>query len=228
MARPIAETPILTGEDAIRFERLRKEVDSLTKEERAENTRKLEERIKNAKIQISIRIQSMELVKLTPSHDLSQFDCGDTDLNEFLRDNALNFTEKRIANTYVLEDNGRIAAYFCLLNDKVSQQESSNNKWKKLKKGFPEGKQFSSYPAIKIGRFAVSSSYRGLNLGTILMDKIKKMLNGDSYYSAFRYLTVDAYLSAIGFYEKNKFKVLSSQTVDEHTRLMFFDMMELC
>lgn len=144
-----------------------------------------------------------------------------------MRDNALNFTEKRIANTYVLEDNGRIAAYFCLLNDKISQQEASNNKWKKLKKGFPEGKQFSSYPAIKIGRFAVSSSYRGLNLGTILMDKIKKMLNGNSYYSAFRYLTVDAYLSAVGFYEKNNFKVLSSQTVDEYTRLMFFDMMEL-
>lgn len=99
---------------------------------------------------------------------------------------------------------------------------------KNSKKGFPEGKQFSSYPAIKIGRFAVSSSYRGLNLGTILMDKIKKMLNGDSYYSAFRYLTLDAYLSAIGFYEKSKFKVLSSQTVDEHTRLMLFDMMELC
>lgn len=56
MARPIAETPILTGEDAIRFERLRKEVDSLTKEQRAENTRKLEERIQNAKIQISIHI----------------------------------------------------------------------------------------------------------------------------------------------------------------------------
>lgn len=169
----------------------------------------------------------MELVKLTPSHDISKFDCGDNDLNEFLRDNALNFTEKRIANTYVLEDNGRIAAYFCLLNDKVSQQEASNNKWKKLKKGFPEGKQFSSYPAIKIGRFAVSSSYRGLNLGTILIDKIKKMLNGNSYYSAFRYLTVDAYLSSVGFYEKNNFKVLSSQTADEHTRLMFFDMMEL-
>lgn len=169
----------------------------------------------------------MELVKLTPSHDISQFDCGDNDLNEFLQDNALNFTEKRIANTYVLEDNGRIAAYFCLLNDKVSQQEASNNKWKKLKKGFPEGKQFSSYPAIKIGRFAVSSDYRGLNLGTILMDKIKKMLNGNSYYSAFRYLTVDAYLSAIGFYEKNNFKILSSQMVDDHTRLMFFDMMEL-
>lgn len=169
----------------------------------------------------------MELVKLTPSHDVSQFDCGDNDLNEFLRDNALNFNEKRIANTYVLEDGSNIAAYFCLLNDKVSQQEASNNKWKKLKKNFPEGKQFSSYPAIKIGRFAVSTSYRGLNLGSILMDKIKKMLYGNSYYSAFRYLTVDAYLSAVSFYEKNKFKILSSQTVDDHTRLMFFDMMEL-
>ena len=43
MARPIAETPILTGEDAIRFDRLRVEVESLTKEQRAENTRKLKE-----------------------------------------------------------------------------------------------------------------------------------------------------------------------------------------
>ncbi|MCM1141346.1 MAG: hypothetical protein NC453_22505 [Muribaculum sp.] len=56
MARPIAETPILTGEDSIRFERLRKEVDSLTKEQREENTRKLEERIKNAKNRITICI----------------------------------------------------------------------------------------------------------------------------------------------------------------------------
>lgn len=56
MARPIAETPILTGEDAIRFERLRKEVDSLTIEQRKENTRKLEEAIKNAEIQINICI----------------------------------------------------------------------------------------------------------------------------------------------------------------------------
>ena len=46
-------------------------------------------------------------------------------------------------------------------------------------------------------------------------------------YSAFRYLTVDAYVSAIGFYEKNSFKILSPLTIDKDTRLMFFDMMEL-
>jgi len=169
----------------------------------------------------------MRLVKLTAEHDLSQFDCGDSDLNGFLKDDALYFTKQRIANTFILEDEGRIAAYFCLLNDKVSQLESSNNKWKTIKHGFPEGKQFSSYPAIKIGRFAVSLDYRGQGLGTDLMVMLKDMLDGNPNYSAFRYLTVDAYLSAIGFYEKNDFKILSPMTKDEHTRLMFFDMMEL-
>lgn len=96
-----------------------------------------------------------------------------------------------------------------------------------MNKGFPNEKQFNSYPAIKIGRFAVSSSKRGENLGTDLMDMLKQMLNSNPNYSAFRYLTVDAYISAIGFYEKNGFKILSTKTQGEHTRLMFFDMMEL-
>lgn len=56
---------------------------------------------------------------------------------------------------------------------------------------------------------------------------LKDMLNSNPNYSAFRYLTVDAYLSAIGFYEKNHFKILSPQTISDETRLMFFDMMEL-
>lgn len=56
MARPIAETPILTGEDAVRFERLRMEVESLSKEQRAENTRKLKEAVKKAKEYITICI----------------------------------------------------------------------------------------------------------------------------------------------------------------------------
>lgn len=56
MARPIAETPILTGEDAIRFEERMRMVESLTKEQRAENTRKLKEAVKEAKNLINICI----------------------------------------------------------------------------------------------------------------------------------------------------------------------------
>lgn len=167
-------------------------------------------------------------MRLTADTDLSGFDCGDTDLNSFLIEDAKGFLEKRIATSYILVDHDNIVAYFCLLNDKISRQEVTNSQWKKIKGGFPERKQFSSYPAIKIGRFAVSSAYKGQNIGSDLMNLLKGMLNDSPNYSAFRYITVDAYLSAIEFYKKNDFKPLSEKAISEHTQLMFFDMMELC
>lgn len=169
----------------------------------------------------------MKLVKLKADTELIGFDCGDDDLNNFLVEDAKGFLDKRIATSYILEDDNSIVAYFCLLNDKISRQDVTNNQWKKIKEEFTESKRFGSYPAIKIGRFAVSSKYKGRNIGTDLMNLLKGMLNDHPNYSAFRYLTVDAYLSAINFYEKNGFKILSEKVVNDHTRLMFFDMMEL-
>ena len=169
----------------------------------------------------------MKLVRLTPDYELSTFDCGDNDLNDFLFEDAKNFLEKRIANTFILEDEGNIAAYFCLLNDKVSRLEITNSNWKKIKDSFPENKRFRSYPSIKIGRFAVSVKYRDRHLGTELMVMIKSIIDGSQNYSAFRFITVDAYLSAVLFYIKNGFKQLTQKEEDDHTKLMFFDMSEV-
>lgn len=52
MARPIRETPVLKGEDAFNFELRRLKVENMSEEERAENRRKLDERIANAKNKI--------------------------------------------------------------------------------------------------------------------------------------------------------------------------------
>lgn len=169
----------------------------------------------------------MELVRLTPDSTLTGFDCGDSDLNSFLVEDAKSFLEKRIANSFILLDEGNLVAFFCILNDKISRQEVTNSQWRKIKDKFPQGKQFSSYPAIKIGRFAVSVAYRHQNIGSKLMNIIKDMLNSDKNYSAFRFITVDAYLSAMDFYRKNGFVELTEKDKKDHTRLMFFDMMEL-
>lgn len=169
----------------------------------------------------------MRLVRLTPDTELVGFDCGDDDLNSFLVEDAKSFLDKRIATSYLLVDGDNIVAYFCLLNDKISRQDVTNSQWKKIRGGFPERKQFGSYPAVKIGRFAVSSKYRGRNIGTDLMNLLKDMLNGNPNYSAFRFLTVDAYILAINFYLKNNFKPLSEKIQNDHTRLLFFDMLEL-
>lgn len=169
----------------------------------------------------------MELVRLTSSLPILNFNCGDQDLNNFLLEDAKPFLEKRIANSFILMDEDRIVAYFCLLNDKISRQEVTNNQWKKIKNSFPDGKKFSSYPAIKIGRFAVSIDYRGQQIGSKLMNILKDMLNSNSIYSAFRYITVDAYLSAVDFYSKNGFVELTEKDKKDHTRLMYFDMLQL-
>ena len=168
----------------------------------------------------------MRLVRLTQDYELKEFDCGDSDLNDFLFDDAKHFLEKRIANTFILEDEGRIAAYFCLLNDKISRLEITNSRWKAIKDSFPESKRFR-YPSIKIGRFAVATAYSGKHIGSELMTTIKVLLTNNQVYSAFRFLTVDAYLSAIPFYKCNGFKELTQKDEKESTRLMYFDMMEI-
>lgn len=170
----------------------------------------------------------MKIRILTSIYAIKSFDCGDSDLNDFLLNDAKLFAEKKIANTYILEDDdNNVVAYYSLLNDKVSKLDASNSAWKKLKKIFPRSKQFSSYPSVKIGRFAVSIDCEGKGLGSKLMTEIKKLLVQEEGYSAFRFLTVDAYLSAVPFYEKNGFKMLLSSDTDKHTRAMYFDLFEM-
>ena len=54
MARPIRETPVLKGEDAFNFEMRRLEVDNMSKDQRAENRRKLDEQVERAEKYIKI------------------------------------------------------------------------------------------------------------------------------------------------------------------------------
>ncbi|WP_455664423.1 GNAT family N-acetyltransferase [Phocaeicola sp.] len=170
----------------------------------------------------------MELIRLTTDYELKPFDCGDADLNGFLLNDAKHYAEKNLAFTYLLlGEHGDIIAYYSLLNDKISKRDTTNATWRKLKKMFPHQKHFNSYPAIKIGRFAVSTTYKGQGLGSELMASIKMDVSESANYSAFRFLTVDAYLEAIPFYEKNDFKMLISDEENDHTRTMYFDMIRM-
>ena len=42
-----------------------------------------------------------------------------------------------------------------------------------------------------------------------------------------RFLTVDAYLDAVPFYEKNGFHRMNAEDNDPHTRLMYYDLMDI-
>ena len=170
----------------------------------------------------------MELVEIKNEKDIKPFDCGDADLNGFLTDDAIAFHNKHIGKTFIIVDEDeQIIGYFCLLNDKITKIEASNSAWKKVKKLFPHDKHFNSYPAIKIGRLAVSTKYKGQGIGSKIIWTIKTNLIDEDTLSDFRFLTVYAYLSAVPFYEKNGFRFLDAEDKNKHTRLMYYDMNEM-
>lgn len=169
----------------------------------------------------------MELIQLTSDYEMKPFDCGDTALNGFLCNDAKSFLANRLAKTFLLCENEQIAGYFCLLNDKMSKQEIANSIWRKIKKLFPHSKHFGSYPAVKIGRFAVSLQYRHTGWGSEQMDILKQLLKQDPGYSMFRFLTVDAYTTAVPFYERNGFKKLTPTTEQGDTQAMYFDIQSI-
>ena len=170
----------------------------------------------------------MRLVRLEELKEIKPFDCGDADLNGFLCDDAAYYGSEMLANTFVLETETETVAYFSLLNDKISQTTIAKNLWRKIRKTIPHEKHLGSYPAVKIGRLAVSLHFRGTGLGTDLVSAVKQMLVNNTGVSACRFLTVDAYKDALPFYQKNGFRLLINDIEEENfTVPMYYDLKEL-
>ena len=97
----------------------------------------------------------MKIVRLTPDYQFGSFDCGESDLNEFLLTDAKEYASHLLAVTYIIEDRKDIAAFFSLSNDRISLLESNKATWRRIKSVFPHRKHRSDYPAVKIGRLGM-------------------------------------------------------------------------
>jgi hypothetical protein len=83
-----------------------------------------------------------------------------------------------------------------------------------------------SYPAVKLCRLGVDVGVKGQNIGTTILNIIKSMFVIENKTGC-RFLTVDAYLNAVPFYEKNGFRFMNAEDNDPHTRLMYYDLMDI-
>ncbi|MDR0682208.1 MAG: GNAT family N-acetyltransferase [Dysgonamonadaceae bacterium] len=170
----------------------------------------------------------IRVVKIEPDIETDTFDCGNTDLNAFLKDDALRYFDERMAVTYILLYKKQIIAYYCLLNDKVTFDTGQGNErllWNRFnrKNKIPNPKRRQNYPAVKLGRLAVSMHFKRQGLGRFILDGIKQMLIQKTDTGC-RFLTVDAYSTALSFYLKNEFQYISSKDESENTRLMYYDL----
>ena len=107
-----------------------------------------------------------EPVPLTPDHALTDFDCGEPVLNDWLKQRALK-NESRFSRTYVVCDGNRVIAYFCISAGAVDREAAPG----KIRRNAPD-----TVPVSIIGRLAVDRAYAGRGLGAdILADALRRI-----------------------------------------------------
>jgi GNAT superfamily N-acetyltransferase len=161
---------------------------------------------------------------LTQDTVIKPFESEDRDLNDFLLNDAKNYQKSLLSVTYLYRTEEETIAYFCLSHDSLTKDEEAKSSWNKLNRAIANEKRRKSYPAVKIGRLAVSKKYARLGFGNIMIKSVMNMYANNQQQAGCRFVTVDAYRNALPFYEKNRFRYLTEKDEQDETRAMYFDL----
>ncbi len=149
--------------------------------------------------------------KLSKIFDVSKFDCGDEDLNDFIKNDAFVYQEKKLATTtlFFYEDNliGFFSAAADSLKLDLDEQESHGIR----------SKQLEDIPAIKLARLAVDKDYQKQMVGTNILKWCIGYVLECSEMMAVRFITVDAYPEKLAFYQKFSFLINQSRHYTKKT-----------
>ena len=174
--------------------------------------------------------ENFQIRKLKPEEQIDHFDCGDEDLNDYILNDAVYYRQAMLSVTYIIEEKvtKEVAAYYSLAADSISLSsfptKTEFNRFRKHR--FVNEKRIKSYPAVKLCRLGTSLSMRGKGIGAFIVDYVKYSLVHDMQWGC-RFLTVDAYTTALGFYLTNGFEYLSEEEKDAERPLLYFDLNEI-
>ena len=182
-----------------------------------------------------------ESVALSDENLITDFDCGDNDLNEFFNNDAIHYQNQLLGQTYFFRTKkaGKIVCAFSLSADSLKTCLLPGSRRKRVKEYIPHEKSLQSYPALLIGRLGVSIDWSGQGIGSQLINYIRYFALSKYLYLS-RFLVVDAYNNpnVLNFYRKNDFLFVFSTEQQEcenlqksynhleslPTRQMFYDM----
>lgn len=184
------------------------------------------------------------LYELTNPKNLEGFTCGDQDLDDFFTNDSFNYAKQLLGKSYCYkldEEPSIVVCAFTLSNASIRVDDLPNARRKKIEAGIPHVKSLKDYPAVLVGRLAVSENFHSKHIGSDVLEFIKYWFIDPNNKTGCRFVTVDAYNNpgTLAFYERNGFKpVFSSdqqekdyrhiqQDVQLKTRLMYFDLLPL-
>ena len=185
------------------------------------------------------KLDSGEILKnrLTATSSIKPFDCGVADLNDFLFDDAKKHLKYLSAITYLFENKDKTIAYYSLQNDllkidphidKDFDMEISDTIADKDYSYLLEMKDISSFPAAKIGRFAVDLEFQRNGYGTQILHLIIMSFLANNKTGC-QFLTVDALnnVDTLRFYEKNGFSFVTLFDCNKPSRQMYKNLIAL-
>lgn len=108
---------------------------------------------------------------LTPGHNIAEFSCSDSGLNEWLKKKALKNHSTGISRVYVIcaENTNQVIGYYCLSSGSIQRNTAPSS----YRRNAPD-----SLPVVVLGRLAVDQAYAGEGLGiALLKDAIYRTQN---------------------------------------------------
>jgi len=182
-----------------------------------------------------------EIFILSNEQVISNFDCGNEDLNEFFNLDAIEYNNQMLSQTCFFrhKSSREVVCAFSFSASSIKTADLPGSRRKKVKEYIPREKMLKSYPGLLIGRLGVAKQFSKQGAGSQLIKFIKDfcLLQFPNFV---RFLLVDAYNepAVVGFYQKNDFTLVFSSEEQEketyrqplsdslQTRYMFYDMMQ--
>ena len=142
----------------------------------------------------------MVVEPISRQHNRKLFDCGDDEVNRFLREQALQDHEKDMSRTMVLiddeADQARIIGYHTLAMWQVPQEDIPQDK-PKIKR---------SIPVILLGQLGVDKAFHGRGFGELLLMDAQARADEVSRRTGIRAMMLDARNERLArWYEQHDF-----------------------
>jgi len=148
---------------------------------------------------MSIPFNQFSFSILDSDTDLSDFECDNQDLNEFLQTDAIQYQNERLAVTRLIYFKDTPAGYFTLVSDSIEVAAIHSGD------GTTEY-PYRRYPALKIARLATDRRYQKRGVGKAMLLKTMQIAIVLSRYVGVRIITVDSKPDSVKFYEKFGFR----------------------
>ena len=165
------------------------------------------------------------LVRLGPEVSTRDFICGDNGIDAFFRHSYFLYEQELLTKTYAFvtdDEECRIVCIFSVSNDSVKASMLPKRFRNRMQRNIPNSKRMRSYPAVLIGQMGVDRNFKGLNVGSQVLNYIKDWFTHPANKTGYRFLIVDALNEdkVIEFYRKNGFNLVYDSKDEEKEAFM--------